>query len=179
MATGGGNLYPNWLGSASLTIPSNSVNTNVQVVTQGGVSSYTTVINPVPQILLGFRSTTTLDTNNPSEMLTYTVPASGWYKTDFLAVASHDSGSNWTSIAEMNWYLTKNNSIQSNALLLVEPQYISGYTVSEFISLPGVGTIQANTGDVLQWVVDGNVNAGSINAGFYGGFGFITLQKIA
>lgn len=178
MATGGGNLYPNWLGSASLTIPTNTINTNVSVVTQAGVSTYTTRVNVVPDVLLSYRSTTTLDTNNPSELLTYTVPASGWYMTCYNGVASHASGSNWTSIAELNWYVTKNNSVQSNTQFLVEPQYISGYTVSEFISINGGGIVQANTGDSLQWVCDANALS-PISAGFSGGFGFITLQKIA
>lgn len=181
MSTGGGNLYPNWLGSASLSIPTNTINTSISVVTQAGVSTYTTTVDVVPDILLGFRSTTTINTGNPSEMLTYVVPANGWYKTEYLGVASHTgapttwAGSNFT---QLDWYVTKNNSVQSNTATLCQPRYICGDSVSEFISLPGTGIIQANTGDVLQWVTDGNATP-AVTANFFSGFGFITLQKIA
>jgi hypothetical protein len=179
MATGGGNLYPNWLGSASLTIPTNTVNTNVSVVTQAGVSTYTTTVDVVPKILQSFRSTTTLNTGNPSEMLAYTVPATGWYNTTFNAVGSHVSASNWNAISQLDWGVLVNNSVQSNTVLLVEPQYICGDSVSEFITLYGGGTFHANQGDVVEWTVDGNTGGGpAITTGFFAGFGFITLQKI-
>jgi len=178
MATGGGNLYPNWLGSASLTIPTNSINTAVQVYTQAGVSSFTTTVDVVPNILQSFPSTATLNTTNPSEMLAYTVPASGWYNTTFNGLGSHASGSNWTSIPQLTYNVKKNNTVQSNASLLIEPANMSGYTVSEFISVYGGGVVQANKGDVLEWTVD-TYSPSPISAGFFGGFGFITLQKIA
>ena len=178
MATSGGNLYPNWLGSASLTIPTNTVQTTVSV--QGG-PSYATSINLVPQILLSSISTATINTADPSEIFSYTVPATGWYKTDFNCTASHVSASNWNAMSQLFWAVYKNGSLQSNTRTLIEPQYISGDSVSEFISLPGVGIIQANAGDILDWALDANVTgAGTpITTGFFAGFGFITLQKIA
>jgi hypothetical protein len=177
----GGNLYPNWLGTASLSIPSNSVQTNVQVQTIAGLSSYTTIINTVPQILMGFRSTTTINTTNPSEMLTYTVPASGWYQTNFQAVASHAGAPvTWSNgnFTQLDWYVTKNNSVQSNTAVLVQPQTICGDSVSEFISLTGTGLVQANSGDILQWVTDGNATP-AVTSNYFSGFANITIQKIA
>ena len=175
MATGAGNLYPNWLGSASLSIPTNNVTTNVTVAG----NSYTTTVNVVPQILLSSISTTTLVTNNPSEILAYTVPASGWYQTTYNCFAYHDSGSNWTSMSQLVWQVKKNNSVQSNTQVLIEPQYTSGASVSEFITLSGSGIVQASSGDLLEWTTDADPVGGDISAGFYSGFGFITLQKIA
>ena len=175
--TGGGNLYPNWLGSASLTVPSNTINTSVTV--QG--SNYSAAVNIVPQILLSNVSTTTLDTNNPSEVLSYTTPATGWYKTEYQGVGNHASGSNWTSMSQLQWYVKINNSLTSNTLLTVEPQYISGNSVSEYINVFGGGVFYATTGQTLEWTCDADpVGAGpAINTGFNGGFGWITLQKIA
>ena len=180
MATGGGNLYPNWLGSASLTIPSNTINTNVNVQTQLGLSSYTTYVDVVPQILLGFRSTTTLDTGNPSEMLTYQVPATGWYQTMFQGVASHaggGSGADWSNLSQIDWYVTKNNGVLSNTAVIVQPKNICGDSVSEFISLSGSAVLPANQGDVLQWVTDGNATP-AITSNYFSGFYGITIQKI-
>lgn len=179
MATGGGNLYPNWLGSASLTIPTNSINTSVSVVTQAGISSYTTVVDVVPNILLSSRSTTTLNTANPSELLAYTIPASGWYQTIYGGVASHLAGSNWTSMTQLEWYAKVNNGPQSNTAVLIEPQYMSSDSVSEVCLVTGGGVFQANRGDTVEWTCDANATSGNITAGFFGGFNFITLQKIA
>lgn len=176
----GGNLYPNWLGTASLSIPSNTIQTNVQVQTIAGLSSYTTTINPVPQILMGFRSTTTLNTGNPSEMLTYVVPATGWYQTNFQGVASHvGGGATWSNanFTQLDWYVTKNNAVQSNTALLVQPEFICGDSVSEFISLSGSAVLPANQGDVLQWVTDGNASP-AVTSNYFSGFYGITIQKI-
>jgi hypothetical protein len=178
MSSGGGNLYPNWLGSASLSIPSNTINTNVSIITQAGVSTYTTTVDVVPQVLQAFRSTTTLDTGNPSEMLAYTVPASGWYQTLYNGVASHASAGDWSNFSQLDWFVLKNNSVQSNTMFLIEPQYMSGDSVSEFISIQGGGLIQANVGDVLEWTVDGNTLGPAITSNYFAGFGFITIQKI-
>ena len=174
----GGNLYPNWLGVPSLTIPSNTATTAVNVVTQAGISTYTTVINVVPQILLGFTSTTTLNTANPSELLSYTVSLDGWYMTQYNGVAAHNSGQNWSNFSQLDWFVKKNNSIQAATTALIQPQYMSGDTVSALISVHGGGIIQANVGDVLEWTVDGNASP-AISSGYAGGFSFITLQKIA
>ena len=180
MSSGGGNLYPNWLGSASLSIPTNTINTSISVVTQAGVSTYTTTVDVVPEILMGFRSTATINTGNPSEILTYTVPASGWYTTSFQGVASHVgapttwAGSNFT---QLDWYITKNNGVLSNTALIVQPDTICGDSVSEFISLTGNALVQANAGDVLQWVTDGNATP-AVTANFFSGFANVTIQKI-
>lgn len=176
MATGGGNLYPNWLGAASLTIPTNTVVTNVNVQ---GIGNYTTTVNVVPQILLSSISTTTLDTNNPSEILSYTVPASGWYKTDYQGRAFHVSASNWNSMTQLTWNITKTpGGVLSNTQVLIEPQYMSGDSVSEFIAVSGSGVFYANLGDVLDFTTDANAPS-PISTGFSSGFGWITLQKIA
>ena len=180
MATGGGNLYPNWLGSASLTIPSNSINTNVNVQTELGLSSYTTIVDVVPNILLGFRSTTTLNTANPSEMLTYQVPATGWYQTMFQGVASHGGApATWSNagFTQLNWYLTNNGSVLSNTQLICQPTNICGDSVSEFISLTGNAVFPANQGDQLQWVTDGNATP-AVTSNYFSGFYGITIQKI-
>jgi hypothetical protein len=177
MATGGGNLYPNWLGSASLTIPTNSVQTTVTVQ---GIPSYATTVNVVPQVLLSSISTATLNTADPSEVFSFVVPATGWYKSDWNCTASHVSASNWNSMSQLFWAVYKNGSLLSNTRTLIEPQYNSGASVSEFISMPGVGVFQANAGDILDWVTDADSVSGSpITAGFFSGFGFISLQKIA
>jgi len=172
---GGGNLYPNWLGSASLTVPGNTIVTT----TTYGSSNVTTTVNLVPLTLLTSASNAVLDTDNPSEILGFTVPATGVYKTDYQGVASHDSGSNWTSMSQLRWYVKVDNTLNSNTLLTVEPQYIAGQTVSEFINIFGSGVFSANAGQVLDWTVEADAVAGSITTGFSGGFGWITLQKIA
>ncbi len=177
MATGGGNLYPNWLGSASLTLPTNSVNTTVTIP---GQSNYTTYVNVVPQVILSSISTTVLNTNNPSEMISYIAPTSGWYKSEWNGSAFHDSASNWNSMAQLTWFMKRNNADMSNTITLIEPQYTCGDTVSERISMPGCGVISANAGDILEWVTDANaVGGGVITTGFSSGFGWITIQKIA
>ena len=178
MATGGGNLYPNWLGSASLSIPNNSVTTSVNVQTQLGLSSYATVVDLVPQILLGFRSTTTLNTTNPSEMLTYEVPATGWYQTMFQGVASHTGGgTNWSNFSQLEWHVTQNNGVLSNTALITDPKNVCGDSVSEFVSLSGSAVFPASQGDVLQWVTDGNATP-AVTSNFFSGFYGITIQKI-
>ena len=174
MATGAGNLYPNWLGSASLTIPNNQVNTTVNVQ---GIGSYTTPVQLVPQILLSTISTSQLNTNNPSEVFAYTVPETGWYQSFFNAVASHTSAGDWSNMSQLDWYIKKNNSLLSNTALLVQPQYICGDTVSEFISLTGGGIFPANAGDLLEWTTDGNATP-AITSNYFSGFEFIALQKI-
>ena len=176
MATGGGNLYPNWLGSASVTLPNNAINTTVNVQ---GIGTYNTTVNVVPQILLSSISTTVLDTGNPSEILAYVIPVSGWYKADFNCTASHVSASNWNSMSQLFWAVYKNGTLLSNTRTLVEPQYISGASVSEFISLSGSGVFPASAGDILDFVTDADtVNVTPITSGFFSGFGWITLQKI-
>ena len=59
--TGGGNLYPNWLGSASLTIPNN------QVVVNGNI------VNVVPYVTLTNQTITTI-TKNTTTLLYQTPP---------------------------------------------------------------------------------------------------------
>ena len=175
-ATGGGNLYPNWLGSASLTIPNNTVTTNV--TNQG--SNYTTVVNVVPQILLSNVSTTTLNTDNPSEILTFTTAASGWYKTEYQGVASHVAASNWNAMSQLQYFLKVNNTVTSNTMITLDPQYVAGNSVSEFINMYGGGVFYATAGQTLEWTVDADpAGVSPIATGFSGGFGWITLQKIA
>lgn len=175
MATGGGNLYPNWLGSASVTLPNNALNTTVTVQ---GVGTYNTTVNVVPQILLSSISTAVLNTSDPSEILTYVVPVSGWYKTDYQGRANHVSASNWNAMTQLVWRVDSfAQGVLSNTQTLVEPQYISGDSVSEFICVPGGGVFYAAAGDTLSWTTDGNAPS-PITSGFSSGFGWITLQKI-
>ena len=176
MATGGGNLYPNWLGSASVTLPNNALNTTVTVP---GIGTYTTTVNVVPQILLSSISTAVLVTNNPSEILTYVIPASGWYKTEYQGRASHVSASNWNAMTQFVWRVDSSSlGVLSNTQVLIEPQYMSGDSVSEFICVSGSGVFYAPAGDTCQWTTDANAPS-PISAGFNSGFGWITLQKIA
>lgn len=172
--TGGGNLYPNWLGSASLTIPNDLINTTVSV----GGSNYTTSVNVVPLVLLGSASNQTINTDNPSEILSYVLPASGVYKTDYQGLGSLASGSNWTSMNQLRWYVKVDNTLNSNTMLTIEPQYLAGNTVSQFINIFGSGVFSANAGQTLEWTADADAVAGSITTGFSNGFGWITLQKI-
>lgn len=58
--TGGGNLYPNWLGSASLTIPNNQVIINGKVV------------NVIPNVFLDNQSIASVQAN--TKTLVYTLP---------------------------------------------------------------------------------------------------------
>jgi hypothetical protein len=171
---GGGNLYPNWLGSASLSVPGNSVNTTVSV----NGSNYATTVNIVPLTVLSAASNQTLNTDNPNEIVSYTVPASGLYKTDYQGVGSHATGSNWTSMSQLRWYVKVAGTLNSNTMLTIEPQYSGGASVSEFINLFGSGVFTASAGQLLEWTVDADAAAGSITTGFSGGFGWITLQKI-
>lgn len=171
---GGGNLYPNWLGSASLSIPTNSINTTVTV----GSSNYNTSVNIVPITLLASPSNQTLNTDNPNEIISYTVPASGVYQTCYQGVGSHASGSNWTSMSQLRWYVKVDNTVNSNTMLTIEPQYNAGASVVEFINMFGGGVFSANAGQTLEWTVDADAVAGSITTGFSGGFGWVTLQKI-
>lgn len=176
MATGAGNLYPNWLGTASLTIPNNQVNTTVNVQ---GIGSYTTPVQVVPQILLSSISTAVLDTNNPSEILSFTVPASGWYQTTYNATASHASVADWTNMSQLVWNVKKNNGVLSNTQLLVKPKQICGASVSEFITISGSGVFPANAGDLLEWQTDADPTTPTpITSNYFSGFNCITIQKI-
>ena len=163
---GGGNLYPNWLGAATLSIPNN------QVVVNGAL------VNVVPVTLLTSASNQTLNTDNPNEIISYTLLTSGLYKTDYQGVASHVAASNWTSMSQLRWYVKVDNTLTSNTMLTIEPQYIAGPSTSEFINMFGSGVFSANAGQVLEWTVDADAVAGSITTGFSGGFGWVTLQKI-
>lgn len=172
--------YASWFGVPVVSVGDNKITTGVNVQTQFGLSSYTTYVDVVPQILLGFRSTTTLNTNNPSEMLTYEVPATGWYQTMFQGVASHaggGSGADWSNLSQLDWYVTKNNGVLSNTAVIVQPKNICGDSVSEFISLSGSAILPADQGDVLQWVTDGNATP-AITSNYFSGFYGITIQKI-
>ena len=176
MSLGGGNLYPNWLGSASLTIPNNTVVTTVSVSGQ----SYNTTVNIVPTLLMSTLSTATMNTNNPSEIFGVIVKDAGWYNTTFQGYGEHDSGSNWNQVNQLTWYIKVNNTQQSNTQTLVEPQYSSGDTVSEFVNMYGGGCFYAPANALIEWTTDGNHTGGSpITSGYRIGFGFITLQKIA
>lgn len=176
MATGAGNLYPNWLGTPTAVIPNNSVNTTVNIQ---GIKSYTTTVNVVPQVLLSSISTAELVTNNPSEVFSYTVPETGWYMTHYNAFAYHTSAGDWSNLSQLDWYVKNNNVLQSNSALIVKPQFICGDSVSEFISLAGQGVFPANAGDVLEWTTDGNTGGGPvITSNYFSGFEFISLQKI-
>lgn len=171
---GGGNLYPNWLGAASLSIPSNLINTTVSVAG----SNYTTSVNVAPLILLATPSNQVINTDNPSEIVTYVLPASGLYKTDYQGIGSHASGSNWTSMSQLRWYVKVAGALNSNTLLTIEPQYSGGASVSEFINVFGSGVFSANAGQTLEWTADADATAGSITTGFSNGYGWVTLQKI-
>jgi hypothetical protein len=171
---GGGNLYPNWLGSASLTVPSDLINTTVYVAG----SNYATTVNVVPLTILSGASNQTLNTDNPNEIISYTLPASGLYKTDYQGVGSHASGSNWNSMSQLRWYVKVDNTVNSNTICTIEPQYWAGASVSQFINTFGSGVFSANAGQTLEWTVDADAVSGSITTGFSGGFGWITLQKI-
>lgn len=175
MSTGGGNLYPNWLGSASLTIPTNTINTTVTV----GGNSYATAINAVPQILLSSVSTAVLNTDNPSEVFSFTTPVSGWYKTEYQGVGNHAAGSNWNSMSQLQYFLKVQNAVNSNTMITMKPQYQCGNSVSEYVNVYGGGVFYATGGQLLEWTVDADPVGAAINTGFNGGFGWITLQKIA
>lgn len=167
-------LSPYWLGTPPATAVDNEIKTTTTI---SSITYYNTPVNVVPQVLLATRSTTTLNTGNPSELLTYVVPASGWFKSEWMGVGSHTGGGDWSNFSQMDWYMTRNNGIQSNTATIIQPQYICGDSVSEFVSIPGSGVIPANTGDVIQWVCDGNATP-AITSNYFGGFGWITWQKI-
>ena len=178
--SGFGNLYPNWLGTGSVSLPNNTITTTTNVGTLLGISTITTPVNVVPLILQSYISTAQLNTNNPSEMLAYTVPTAGWYKTEYNGVAFHAGGgvADWSNFTQLDWFVKKNNANQSNTILLVNPQFISGDSVSELISVNGGGVFHADAGDLLEWTVDGNATP-AITSNYFAGFSFITLQKIA
>lgn len=168
---------PNWLGTPQATAVDNEIKTTTTI---SSITYYNTTVNVVPQVLLATRSTTTLNTNNPSELLTYVVPQSGWFKSDWIGVASHTgggTGADWSNFSQLDWYMTRNNGVQSNTATIIKPQFICGDSVSEFVSIAGSGIIPANAGDVIQWVCDGNATP-PISSNYFGGFGWITWQKI-
>lgn len=168
---------PYWLGTPPATAVNNEVRTTTTI---SSITYYNTPVNVVPQVLLATRSTTTLNTNNPSEILTYVVPASGWFQTHFVGVGSHvGGGATWSNanFTQLDWYVTRNNGVLSNTALICDPRFIGGDSVSEFISLTGTGVFPANQGDVLQWVTDGNAIP-AVTSNYFSGFGSITLQKI-
>ena len=74
--TGGGNLYPNWLGSASLTIPNN------QIVVNGKV------VNVVPIVDLTNHSVNSVAAN--TKTLVYTLPGT-WAAGTYLINAEFQS----------------------------------------------------------------------------------------
>lgn len=169
--------FPYWLGSPPVVATNNEITIDTTI---SSINFTNTVVNVVPQVLLATRSTTTLNTGNPSELLTYVVPQTGWYKSDWVGVASHaggGSGADWSNFSQLDWYMTRNNGVQSNTAVIVKPQFICGDSVSEFISIPGTGVIPATAGDVLQWTCDGNATPAQ-TSNYFGGFGWITLQKI-
>ncbi len=172
--SGVGNLYPNWLGSASISIPSNSLTTTVTV----GGNTYATTVNAVPQILLSTLSTTILNTANPSEVFSYTVPAAGWYETKYNGAANHTAASNWNVMTQLVWYAKVNNTPQASTETLIEPQYACGDSVTEQIHMPGGGIFYAPAGALVEWTTDANTLGPAITTGFASGFNYITLQKI-
>ena len=81
--TGGGNLYPNWLGSASLTIPNN------QIVVNGAV------VNVVPTVYLTNQSVASVTAN--TKTLVYTLPgrfAAGTYAINAEFQTQNTAGGN-------------------------------------------------------------------------------------
>ena len=167
---------PYWLGTPPATAVDNEVRTTTTI---SSITYYNTTVNVVPQVLLATRSTTTLNTDNPSELLTYVIPATGWYKSEWMGVASHAGGgvADWSNFSQLDWYMTRNNGIQSNTATIIKPQFTCGDSVSEYVSIPGCGIVPANAGDTFQWVCDGNATPAQ-TSNYFGGFGWITLQKI-
>lgn len=167
---------PYWLGTPNATAVDNEITTTTTI---SSITYYNTPVNVVPQVLLAAVSTTTLDTDNPSELLAYTLPQTGWFKTDYQGYAYTDSGFNWNQISQLRYYMKKNNSEMSNTEILIDPQYANGASVSQRIFQTGGGVFPASAGDLLEWTCDADHAGGSpITSNVYGGFGWITLQKI-
>lgn len=168
--------FPYWLGTPPITSPNNSITIDTQIST---INLPNTTVNIVPQVVLFGLSTATLNTANPSEILSYTLPETGFYNTQYNGAAFHSGSSNWSSISQLDWYAKKNGALQSNTATIVKPQFICGDSVSEFISLLGGGVFFGSNGDVIEWTTDGNTGGGpAITTGFNSGFSWITIQKI-
>ena len=165
---------PYWLGTPPATAVDNEIRTTVTI---SSITNYNTPVNVVPQVILFGVSTAQLNTGNPSEILSYTLPATGFYKTDYNGVANHTGAGDWSNFTQLDWFVKKNNTTLSNTFLICKPKQISGDTVSEFISLNGGGVFFGSNGDVLEWTTDGNATP-AITSNYFSGFSWITLQKI-
>jgi hypothetical protein len=167
---------PNWLGTPQLTAVNNQLTTTTTI---SSITYYNTPVNVVPQVILTNISTAQLNTNNPSEIISYTIPQNGWYKTDYTGFAFHVSAGDWSNLSQLDWYAKKNNSIQSNTTFICKPEFICGDSVSEFISIYGGGLFPASNGDLIEWTTDGNTGGGpAITSNYFSGFSQITIQKI-
>ena len=186
--------YPYWLGdppisateanlanvnvSESITIDSNAT-FNQYIQNIGANSNYITNINVVPTIYLSSLSSSQLVDINPTEILAASNIGKGWYKTDYNAWAGHESGSNWAAGDELEYFVKVNAGIQSNTRINLRPTYNHDDGVNETCYVYGGGVFYApNAGNTLEWTISWNPNTPGKDTGFFGGFNFITLQKI-
>ena len=165
---------PYWLGTPPATAVDNELKTTVTIST---ITNYNTTVNVVPQVILFGLSTAVLNTGNPSEIIGYTLPATGFYMTQYNGTASHTGAGNWSNFSQLDWYAKRNNALLSNTVTIVQPQFICGDSVSEFISILGGGVFFGSNGDLIEWTTDGNATP-AITSGYNSGFSWITLQKI-
>lgn len=166
---------PYWLGTPNVTAVDNEITTTTTI---SSITYYNTSVNVVPQVILAAVSTAVLNTNNPSEVIAYTVPQTGWYKTEYNGSAFHaGGGADWSNFSQLEWHLKKNNVNVSNTYFICKPKQICGDSVSEFISIYGGGVFPASAGDLLEWTTDGNATP-AITSNYNSGFSWITLQKI-
>ena len=118
--TGGGNLYPNWLGSASLTIPNN------QIVVNGRV------VNAVPVVDLTNRTVSSLTAN--TKTLVYTLPgtyAAGVYmiNAEFQTVNTGGGNTAYAAGDSVDWTVQGIGDANPDYAECVYRPYYSCYTV--------------------------------------------------
>lgn len=166
--------YASWFGTPAPVVADNELKTSITI---SSITNTNTTVNVVPQVILFGVSTATLNTGNPSEIISYTLPATGFYSTQYNGFAFHAGGCNWSNMSQLDWFVKVNNAVQSNTVTLVQPQYICGDSASQFISILGGGIFYGTQGDVLEWTTDGNASP-AITTGFNSGFSWISLQKI-
>ncbi len=125
--TGGGNLYPNWLGSATLTIPNN------QVVINGKI------VNLIPTVDLDNHSITSVQAN--TKTLVWTLPGTydaGNYFINAEFQTSNGAGGNtvYTGGDGLDWTV--------QGIGDASPDYAEGTTQPFYNCINGAGTGVAN-----------------------------------
>lgn len=139
--TGGGNLYPNWLGSAALTIPNNQVVVN-------GVN-----VNVVPFVTTANQSITSIVRNTPT--LIYQTPFSlppGKY----LVGGETQSGSTtttWGTLDNLDWVIVGVGDTSPDYAETTIKPYYNAVTFTSGGSAVGTGIIKFDLAGITELTI--------------------------